>query len=197
MNTEMNIVVNVSDEETMVLCHASKIMRDIWGTLCDCERNGQYCFVDHVNLPESVKAILREAELLDITCSGNKEKGIKDIDLDFTREDYENLVTGDYMLDELYGVGYMGAVCYEIIFREYQTIDVNFYLLGKDDGYGERDGIPFSHEDGFEATVYDTYDETLSGIKRDIKKYISSHPDLAKGAKNTVLTWKAAKIFLD
>lgn len=187
MNTEMNIIVNVSNEEANVLNRAAQIMSNIGCALHNLEKNGHYCYVDHVNFPESLTAALREAKRIQsLSHPGHEEE---DIDLDFTRESYEKLVTDQYDSDELYGVGYDGAVCYEITFRDYKIIDVNFYLLGKNDGYGKKKGIPYSYEDGFIATIYDTYEETLNGLKRDIKKYISSHPDLAKGAKNTILTW--------
>lgn len=109
--------------------------------------------------------------------------------INFTKENYETLINNKYDADELCNYGYIGAVCYEIIYREDGILDVNFYLLGKDSGYGKTNGIPYSYEDGFYATIYDTYEETLAGIEMDITMYIEENEDLAKGAENTSLSW--------
>lgn len=110
--------------------------------------------------------------------------------IDFTRERYEQVVNNVHSWDDGIGRTDIGAVSVQLIFHEEDDVlTVDFYLLGKDDNYGDINGIPYSYEEGFYATICDTYEETLAKLEKDIEEFITSNKDLANGVKETELTW--------
>ena len=117
--------------------------------------------------------------------------------IDFTRERYEQVINNERRWDDGIGCTDIGAVSVQLIFREDDDesfLVVDFYLLGKDDHYGEVNGVPYSYEEGFYATICDTYEETLAKLEKDVEEFIASNKDLANGAKETELTWEKVRV---
>lgn len=69
-------------------------------------------------------------------------------------------------------------------------LDVNFYLLEKDTGYGEVNGIPYSYISGFYAEVKGTYIETLTSLLMEIHSHINKDPELKQGTLTKSFTWE-------
>ena len=113
--------------------------------------------------------------------------------INFTREKYEQFINNEYSSDDYMGAVHIGAVCVDLIFRDEGLLDADFYLLGKDDGYADINGIPYSYEDGFYVTICGTYEDTLTQLEKDIEEFIASNKDLANGVKETELTWEKVR----
>lgn len=125
----------------------------------------------------------------------------------FTKATYEYLKevakTGKMYIDnDCLGFISQGAVCCDFTLMEDPgfkdedycfggafVIDAAYYLLGKDGGYGERNGIPYDCVGGFYGYLLDTYEETLDGLINQFDEYLNEYDELVEGVKNTELTW--------
>lgn len=129
----------------------------------------------------------------------------------FTKESYDYfkrvITTGRLEnFDDFLGQIMEGAVCCDLIILEDDgcngedycyggkfMINCQFFLLGKDTGYGERNGIPYDYISGFYGYLKDTYEETLDGIVKQFDELIAENPELKEGAANNELTWESMK----
>lgn len=127
----------------------------------------------------------------------------------FTKESYDYfkrvITTGKYEnYNDFLGQIMEGAVCCDIIILEnpdYEgedycydgryMIDCELYLLGKDTGYGERNGIPYDCVSGFYGYLKDTYEETLDSIVKQFDKLVAENPELKKAVIEKELTWES------
>lgn len=99
----------------------------------------------------------------------------------------------------------LDAVCCELIIREgadnapfsygkgHIALDANLYLLGKDTGYGEVNGVPYSYMGGFYTPVEDTYVATLKNLLNRIDEFIETNEELKEGEHNNKLTWEKVR----
>lgn len=126
--------------------------------------------------------------------------------INFTEKDFEYLQkvikTGQLNGDDGCGEITIGGVCCELVIRDgadnapfsygdrHIGLDANFYLLGKDTGYGEVNGIPYSYISGFYAEIKGTYIETLTNLIREIYGHINTDPELKEGVVTNTYTWE-------
>lgn len=68
------------------------------------------------------------------------------------------------------------------------ALNAYYFVLGKDTGYGDINGIPYDIPDGFYAEVKDTYEEFISYLKKVFYEYMPT--DVIKACDETELTWE-------
>ncbi len=64
------------------------------------------------------------------------------------------------------------------------AIDAKMFLIGKDGGCGESDGIPYDLVSGFYGHLEDTYEDTLDGLVASFDVCVERSKELLKGIEN-------------
>ncbi len=118
---------------------------------------------------------------------------------------------------DLIGFIKQGAVCCDLVLREDKSfsgedycydgkyvIDATFYLLGKDTGYGEQNGVPYDCVKGFYSKAIvtknvpgthsvfkkcvTTYEEFIENLCKEFDENLNN--ELIAGTNETELTWE-------
>ena len=127
--------------------------------------------------------------------------------VDFKKEYYNMIKEAAELDDYPYGTDFCGeitsgAVCCQLsllndpTFGETESnaisnsmiVNGNFYLLGKDGGYGEMNGIPYDLVDGFYLHVGDTYKETYDSFVKTFINIVNNNNELKNGIASE-LSW--------
>ena len=75
-------------------------------------------------------------------------------------------------------------------YGEKYAIDANYFLLGKDTGYADRDGVPYDCVTGFYSKAFQpgiTYDQFMENLAKEFDENLTD--ELVAGTKNPELTW--------
>ena len=104
----------------------------------------------------------------------------------FTEKDFEEAkakARGDFA-DWYVGAARVGDLCFDFVLRDYGedanrgalSLDYDLYVGGIDDGYGERNGYPYTEADGgaFRGYMDLSYPEFQSMAERIMTDYIDT-----------------------
>lgn len=132
--------------------------------------------------------------------------------INFAEETYNLLKKSFAAKDKNLRIDYLGsikqgAVCCDLNLLEDEgfngedycyngkyVIDAEYYLLGKDGGYGKYKGIPYDCISGFYGYLKDTYEETIAGLSQQFDDYMDNE-ELKTGIQRTDLTWDKVEAY--
>lgn len=138
------------------------------------------------------------------------EKAYKDLQKDVKLCPYSRALSETY---DVYGEIYIGALCMDLILVENEeedadycidakrrwVLDSNWFLLGLDTGYGEKNGIPYSYgtKDGsFVGTILQIdlsrkFDDAMQEIVEKLNEEINNAPqEIRDYAAKGDMTWE-------
>ena len=142
------------------------------------------------------------------------EQAYKDLQHDILEAPESDRLSYTY---NVYGEIYAGGLCMDLLLMENEeedadfcidpdnkwVLDSNFFLLGQDTGYGDRDGIPYSYgtKDGrFVGTIIQVdlskcYDDAMQDILLKLNDEINKAPkEIRDFAAKKRLTWEKIEL---